>query len=137
MGTLKAIMTGCFFLFFVFVVSEGKAEETKSLDLAVALVEIDGTASGFDGIAYSLVQQQSKIVLSDRPNLDPKKLEKFKTLLLEGLTKQRTDFLRRMAELYATHFTRNDLQGLVAFYQTDLGKKAMWTGLRCKMISFG
>ena len=48
-----------FSLLFVFVVPEGKAEDTKSLDLAVALVEIDGTASGFAGIAYSLVQQQS------------------------------------------------------------------------------
>ena len=57
-------------------------------------------------------------------------MEKFKTLLLEELTKQKTDFLRRMAELYATHFTRNDLQELVVFYQTDLGKKAMWTGLQ-------
>ena len=130
MFTLKIIMPISLCLLLMFVVSEGKAEDTKNLDLAVTLVEVDGSASVFDGIAQSLVQQQTQLILSRHPKLDPATLEKFKSIFLEELTKQKPDLLHTMAGLYATHFTREDLQGLVAFYQSDLGKKAVETGLQ-------
>ena len=129
MFTLKTIMTVSFCLLFVFVVSEGKAEDPQNLDLAVAFVEASGSASMFDAVANSLVQQQEQLMLSGHPKLDREILEKFKTILLEELTKQKPDLLHLMAGLYSTHFTREDLQGLIAFYQSDLGKKVVEAGL--------
>lgn len=130
MFTHKTIIMASLCLLFVFVVSEGKAEDPGNIDLAVTLVEADGSASVFDAIAKSLVQQQAELILSQHPKLDPETLEKFKTILLDELTVQKPDLLHSMAKLYAIHFTRKDLQGLVAFYQSDLGKKAVQAGIQ-------
>ena len=129
MFTPKTIMTASFCLLFAFAVSEGKAEDPENLDLAVTLVEEDGSSSVFDGIANSLVQQQTQLILSQHPKLDPATLERFKTVLMEELIKQKADLLHIVAGLYATHFTREDLQGLVAFYQSELGRKSVEVGL--------
>ena len=128
MFTRKTITTVGFCLLFVFVVSEGKAEDPENLDLAVTLVGADGSAFVFDGVAQSLVQQQTQLILSQHPELDPATLERFKTVFLEELTKQKADLLHVIAGLYATHYTREDLQGLVAFYESDLGKRTVEVG---------
>lgn len=47
---------------------------------------------------------------------------------MEELTKQKADYLHIIAGLYATHYTREDLRGLIAFYQSDLGKKVVEAG---------
>ncbi len=125
MFTLKTIVTLSLCLLFVFVVSDGKAEDPKNLDLAIAFVQANGSASMFDAVANSLVRQQEELILSRHPELDPETLEKFKTILLEELTTQMPDLLHLMAVLYAKHFTGEDLQGLVAFYQSNLGKKVV------------
>ena len=129
MFILKTIMTLNLCLLFVFVVSDGKAQDPKNLDLAIAFVEASGSASMFDAVANSLVQQQEKLILSRHPKLDPETLEKFKTILLEELTKQKPGLLHLMAVLYAKHFTGEDLQELVAFYQSNLGKKVVDAGI--------
>lgn len=113
MFTPKTIMTASFCLLFAFIVSEGKAEDPENLDLAVTLVGADGSAFVFDGVAQSLVQQQTQLILSQHPKLDPATLERFITIFLEELTKQKADLLHVIAGRYATHCAREDLQGLV------------------------
>lgn len=129
MFTRKTIMAVSFCLLFVFVVSEGKAEDPENLDLAIAFVEVSGSASMFDSAANSLVQHQEELILSRHPKLDPETLEKFKTILWEELFAQKPDLIHLIAVLSAKHFTREDLQGLIAFYQSDLGKKTVQAGL--------
>jgi len=99
--------------------------EDQDLGPAIALMQADGTEAVLDKIADSVVKHQAGLLRTQHPNIQPEGLERFQTYLLEELMNQKPDLLRVIAELYSQHLTADDIQQLVVFYQTDLGKRSV------------
>lgn len=131
--TFAALLASIFLM--VFHISQASAEEqrmdqSQNLDLASALMQVDGTDAGVEKLAGTLAQHHAAIVSTQHPNLKPESLEKYKTYLSEELLSQKPDLLHVIAGLYSQYFTAEEMQQLMDFYQTDLGKKAVEGGLQ-------
>lgn len=129
--TVAALLVPVFFAFPI--ASDAYAEDQGSdegMNLAIALMQADGTDAGVEKLAGTMVQHHAAVVSAQHPNIKPESLEKYKTYLSEELVSQKPDLLHVIAGLYSQYFTAEDMQQLVAFYQTDLGKKAVEAGLQ-------
>ena len=127
-------------VFFVFPISSIAYAEEQGLDqeqgmdqrleMAIALMQADGTDAGVEKLAGTMVQHHAAVVSAQHPNLKPEGLEKYKTYLSEELLSQKPDLLHVVAGLYAQYLTAEEIRQLLAFYQTELGKKSVEAGLQ-------
>ena len=127
-----AVLLGSIFLVFP-MASRASAEEPgqdQRRDLAIVLVQADGTDAGVEKLAGTMVHHHAAVVSAQHPNINPESLEKYKTYLSEELLSQKPDLLHVLAGLYSQYFTVEEMQALLGFYQTDLGKKTVEAGLR-------
>lgn len=115
---------------FVLPVASDVYAEDQRVELAIALMQADGTDAGVEKLAGTIAQQRVALVRSQHRNIEPESLEKYKTYLLEELLNQKSDLLHIIAGLYSQYLTAEEMQQLLAFYQTDLGKKSVEAGLR-------
>lgn len=125
-------------IFFVFPnVSKALAEDQglhqaqgQDLELAIALMQADGSSAALEKVAVTIVQQYEAVIRAQHPNIQPEKLEKFNAYLLEEFLNLKPELLHIIAGLYAQYLTTEEIRQLLAFYQTDLGKKSMEAGLQ-------
>jgi hypothetical protein len=78
---------------------------------------IDGSDAGFILVANSL----------EASNLNEAEMAEVKVAFLEYMIKLANDpeLSKKVAEIYNTNFTEEEIKGLITFYQTALGKKAL------------
>ena len=121
-------------VFFVFpIASDTYAEDQGSdegMNLAIALIQADGTEVVVEKLAETMVQHHAAVVSAQHPNIKPESLEKYKTYLSKELLSQKSDLLHVIAGLYSQYLAAEEIQQLLAFYQTDLGKKFVEAGLQ-------
>lgn len=117
-------------VFFVLPMASEVYAEDQRVELAIALIQVDGTDAGVEKLAGTMVQHYAAVVSAQHPNIKPESLEKYKTYLSEELLNQKSDLLHIIAGLYSQYLTAEEIQQLLAFYQTDLGKKSVEAGLR-------
>ena len=119
---------------FVFPMASNASAEDQGpdqrMDLAIALIQADGTEVAVEKLAGTMVQHHAAVVSTQHPNIKPEGLEKYKAYLSEELLSQKPDLLRVIAGLYSQYLTAQEIEQLVAFYQTDLGKKSVEAGLQ-------
>ena len=112
-------------VFFVFPIALKAHAEDQRVELAIALMQADGTKAAVEKLAGTIAQQHVAVVSAQHPNIKSENLEKYKTYLLEELLNQKSNLLHIIAGLYSQYLTAEDMQQLLAFYQTDLGKKSV------------
>lgn len=131
--TFAALIVSIFL--FLPIASEAYAEDQgldqgQDLNPAIALIQADGTEAAVEKLAGTMTQHHAAMVRTQHPNIQPENLEKYKTYLLEELLNQKSDLLHTIAGLYSQYLMAEEIQQLLAFYQTDLGKKAVAAGLQ-------
>ena len=135
---LQPFATLLVLIFFVFPnASKASAEDQglnqaqgQDLELAVALMQADGSSAALEKVAVTIVQQYEAVIRAQHPNIQPEKLEKFNAYLLEEFLNLKPELLHVIAGLYAQYLTTEEIRQLLAFYQTDLGKKSVEAGLQ-------
>lgn len=101
---------------------KGPPPSAAQVQLARDIIDASGAGHAFDSIIPSIMQQAYASFLQQNPDLQKP--------LVEAITAIRGDFEKRqpeiiglMATAYASHFTEAELQELLAFYRTPVGKK--------------
>ena len=117
-------------IFFVFPMASEAYGEDQRVELAIALIQADGTNAGVKKLAGTMVQHYAAVVSAQHPNIKPESLEKYKAYLSEELLSQKPDLLHIIAGLYSQYLTAEEIRQLLAFYQTDLGKRTVEIGLQ-------
>jgi hypothetical protein len=62
-------------------------------------------------------------VRAKNPTLSDAALQQFQSAFREEMTASLDDLMTMTARIYEEHFTEDELRGLTAFYDTDVGKK--------------
>jgi len=94
------------------------------------LLELTHASEAGAQIATLVNHQLLDNLAKTNPNVPPRITELVKDTLDDEFAKAfkgPDSLIGRMVEVYAKHFTQRDIRGLVAFYSTDLGKKAIAT----------
>ena len=76
-------------------------DQSQDLDLAIALVQADGTDAAVEKLAGTMVQHHAAMVSTQHPNIKPESLEKYKSYLSEELLNRKSDLLHVIAGLYS------------------------------------
>ena len=94
-------------------------------DLATAMQVLEATNAKANmlRIVDLIMPQMLTIVRQQNPALDDATLKSFQVVFHEELQASLADYMKGMAGIYARHFSEKELEGLLAFYRTDIGKK--------------
>ncbi len=84
-------------------------------DLA-RMLELSGSAQMYDAVFDQMILQMK----SAMPSVDESAWPKVKSDVWE---KQIAELNQKLVPIYRKHFTHDDIKSLIAFYQTDIGKK--------------
>lgn len=120
---MKKVLLGC--LFVLAVSTQVKAQENSEFKTeTVEFLKLTGAGAAFEnaiGQIGAMVSEENKAAYTTEANGT-----------LDGL-------YEKMAELYMTEFNQEEIKELVAFYNTDLGKKLAekQLGLTQKAMMFG
>jgi hypothetical protein len=100
-----------------------KPADPKVMDAAGQVLTISGAKQRmtmiFDTLIPALLEEEKK----GHPDIDDKTLGAFSTALRDELTSHIPFLLSGTACIYANHFTADELNGLVAFYNSPIGKR--------------
>lgn len=101
--------------------SAQKREDTK------ALLEVTGALKVGKAMSEAIVNQMSQSIKQARPDIPAKVFtilaDEVNSIITEEMN-AKEGLIDLMVMLYHRHFTHQEIQGLLAFYQTPLGKKA-------------
>jgi hypothetical protein len=93
------------------------------LALATDILTVSHVAGNMSRIVDVMTPQVVEAMKKDRPDLSDDTLKLFSQMFKDELNSETPDMLKLEAEIYADHFTFEELRGLQAFYASDLGKK--------------
>ncbi|WP_339916161.1 DUF2059 domain-containing protein [Yeosuana marina] len=120
---MKKTVLAC--LFMIAVATQVKAQDNSEFkNETIEFIKITGATSAFD----NAIAQIGAMVPEDKKEAYTKEAN----ATLDGL-------YSKMADLYMEEFTQDEIKELVAFYNTDLGKKlaSKQTSLAQKAMMFG
>jgi uncharacterized protein len=89
------------------------------------LMEIIGAKNIGRQVSVSFAQQLSYGLKQSQPDIDPEAFKVVASVTDEELSKHSEDLLEKMVPLYAKHFTAADLDALLAFYKSPIGRKTV------------
>ncbi len=127
---LQILRGACLALAFIWLVAVG-GHEARADDKAAAvakakqLIEITGMTQVADQLLHANMQQLYGVLVG----LNPDRGAAIQRLLNEHLVpefrKRMPEFVTVTSELYARHFTAAELDEIIGFYQTPVGRKAI------------
>jgi hypothetical protein len=94
----------------------------------VKLMEATGATKIGEQMATIFSARMVEVVRQLRPDLPQRGVQVVNEVMTEALasgSRGASDLMVRMVPLYAKHFTRDEVRALLAFYQTDAGRKAV------------
>jgi hypothetical protein len=101
---------------------EKKSDIKKLLDMTGAL-NIGQQMSGF------VVKQMTETIQKTRPDIPSEMfdilLEEVNKTIAEALVAKEGGFIELVIPIYHKHLSHDEIKGLIAFYQTELGQKAL------------
>ena len=123
-------LTTCALFFFLLTASHAAAEnltQKKKADIE-KLMHITGTMSLATQMSDTFTQQMISLVKTTRPDM-PQRVndilaEEVKATFYEQMVVQ-GGLLDMLIPIYHRYFTHKEIRGLLAFYQTPLGKKTI------------
>jgi uncharacterized protein len=92
----------------------------------VKLMETTGSANSAEQMATMMFQQVTEAMRTSSPNVPPRVFEIANEVVRAKVgdsIRAPNGLISRIVPVYAAHFTRDEILGLLAFYETDLGKK--------------
>lgn len=123
----RALSTLAIVLLFLSATSYTAAEEMspeKSADIE-RLLEITGALDIGKQMSGVFVTQMSDAVAARRPDLPPKLFDVIKEEINKLIDENFPVFVALITPIYDKHFTHDEIKGLLAFYQTELGRKTI------------
>jgi len=95
----------------------------ESMELARRLVEVSQGETIMQQMFNALTPQIMSLALNKDPNLNDEKKAKIEGVMKEELDAAIPEFLEQTAKIYASNFTEDELQDVIAFYESPTGKK--------------
>jgi len=99
------------------------APSQAGLATAMEVLEATNAKANVLRMVDIIMPQTLAIVRQQNPKLDDATLKSFEVAFREELQASLADYMKGMAGIYVRHFSEKELEGLLAFYRTDLGKK--------------
>jgi hypothetical protein len=94
----------------------------ESLDLALQLVRLSGNSQAFDELLPNIADETKNLFIRANPQMQLGIIN-IVDLLALTLVPRRPELDRQLARIWASGFTDEEMRALIAFYQTDAGKK--------------
>jgi uncharacterized protein len=98
------------------------ASEKKKI---LELMDIIGAKNIGRQVSVSFAQQLSYGLKQSQPDIDPQAFKVVAAVTDEELSKHADELTAKMIPLYAKHFTEPDLDALLAFYRSPIGRKTV------------
>jgi hypothetical protein len=98
------------------------APSADSLAAARELVEAMKAADQFKAILPIVLQNLKMTVVQNRPETD-KRFEAMIPTITATVNEHINDLIAQMAEVYARHFSADEIRQMTAFYRTPTGQK--------------
>jgi hypothetical protein len=114
------------------VVAAGTAGAADEIDpehrkKIVALMEIIGAENITRQVSLSVTQQLAYGLKQAEPDLDEKAFRILASITEEEIEARSDEMIEKMVPLYAKHFTEDELDELLAFYRSPIGRKTTET----------
>lgn len=94
----------------------------EQLALARKYVDLTNKAQIYEAIAVMTASQTSKLLSQSNPEIT-KQIDEQIGKSLEARKGKRDDLFNQIARIYAVTYTQEELQQIVAFYETPVGQK--------------
>jgi hypothetical protein len=94
--------------------------------LARELIEATGAVHAFDPLLQNVLEQARRTILATHPDLE-NDLDASLRETEKAFTPQQNKLRETIAEIYAKHFSEDDLHKMLAFYRSPVGKKMVET----------
>jgi hypothetical protein len=91
----------------------------------VEVMEIIGAKNISRQVSVSFAQQLSYGLKKAQPDIDPKAFEIVASITDDVLSRRTDEMSDKMIPLYGKHFTEADLDGILAFYRSPIGRKTV------------
>ena len=91
----------------------------------VKLLKITGSESLGLKMGMAISNQFIDNLSRQNPNLSPTAIAAIKSEISRVFVENMPKLTSEMVQVYAEHFTQKDIEGLINFYETPLGKKAV------------
>ena len=98
------------------------ASEKKKI---LELMDIIGAKNIGRQVSVSFAQQLSYGLKQSQPDIDPQAFKVVAAVTDEELSKHSDELIAKMVPLYAKRFTEADLDALLAFYRSPIGRKTV------------
>lgn len=118
------IVLSAAFGFAAYAATDISAGERKKI---VEVMNIIGAQNISRQVSVSFAQQLSYGLKKAQPDIDPKAFEIVSSITDEVLSKRTDELSDKMVPLYAKHFTEADLDQILAFYRSPIGRKTIET----------
>jgi len=102
-------------------------QDDKKADIERLMQMTGATRIGMQ-IASAMVAQMTQAVKKSRPDISPQAMTVMQKTVMEVMQEKVADrqgLLGQIVELYHKHFSHDDIKGLIAFYESDLGRKTV------------
>jgi len=91
------------------------------------LLDAAGAKSVLNALFASLVPMEVAGIRQKNPHVSDEAISAFTTAMQDELSANTDQLMNIYAELYAEHFSTEELQQISAFYRSDVGKKVIAT----------
>jgi hypothetical protein len=102
--------------------AQNKAPTPASLLLAKELIDLKGATKAYDPLVVGVIEYHKNFYMQTNPNL-AKDLDAVAAKLAKELEPRRAEMQQQLTQIYASHFTEQELKDALAFYKSPLGKK--------------
>jgi uncharacterized protein len=99
------------------------AEDPAALQKAVELLQASGAQAAFEQLIPRVTQQVGLLAEQINPGEGKQVNELMQTKFLPRILERSHEFTELIAEVYAKHFTMAELDQLIEFYNTPVGRK--------------
>jgi hypothetical protein len=102
--------------------AQNKASTPTALLLAKELIDVKGATKAFDPLVVGVIEYHKNFFMQNNPNL-AKDLDAVAAKLVKELEPRRAEMQQQLTQIYARHFTEQELKDALAFYKSPLGRK--------------
>lgn len=99
------------------------ADDDAKRDKILRLIAMDGAEAVVDQVIAQRVPAVRQQIAVKHPNLPPEALEAYVTAFAEEMRARRREFVALVVPVYARLFTEAEIDALLAFYESDVGRK--------------
>ena len=89
------------------------------------LLQMTGALDIGKQMSEAMGAEMSQAIKAIRPDLPPKLFDIMEEEVNQVISENLPNFVALVIPVYARHFTHEEIRGLIKFYQTDVGKKAI------------